>query len=82
MVENLPSPLASLFRAAKTKMWGLDKIQKKSETAHGVVYKTSVLHFKVKNTPLKDTDGKGKFKRMLNFLLVNKVIAWTGKYTP
>ena len=82
MVENLPSPLASLFRAAKTKMWGLDKIQNKSETAHGVVYKTSVSHFKVKNTPLKDTDGKGKFKRMLNFFLVNKVIAWTGKYTP
>ena len=34
------------------------------------VYKTSVSHFKVKNTPLKHTDGKGKFKRMLNFLLL------------
>ena len=34
------------------------------------VYKTSVSHFKVQNTPLKHTDGKGKFKRMLNFLLL------------
>ena len=34
------------------------------------VYKTSVTHFKVKNTPLKQTDGKGKFKRILTFLLV------------
>ena len=25
MVENLPSPSALLFRAAKAKMWGLDK---------------------------------------------------------
>ena len=36
------------------------------------VYRTSVSHFKVKNTPLKHTDGKGKFKRMLSFLLVEK----------
>ena len=37
-----------------------------------VVYKTSVSHFKVKNTSLKDTDGKGKFKRMFSFLSVDK----------
>ena len=36
------------------------------------VYKTSVSHFKVKNTLLKDTGGKGKFNRMLNFLLMDK----------
>ena len=36
------------------------------------VYKTSVSHFKVKNTPLKHTGGKGKFKRILSFLLVEK----------
>ena len=36
------------------------------------VYKTSVSHFKVKNTPLKDTGGKGKFKRMLSFLSMDK----------
>ena len=34
------------------------------------VYKTSVSHFMVKNKPLKHIDGKGKFKRMLSFLLV------------
>ena len=36
------------------------------------VYKTSVSHLKVQNTctPLKHTDGKRKFKRMLSFLLV------------
>ena len=34
------------------------------------VYKTSVSHFKVKSEPLKHTDGKGKFKRMRSFLLV------------
>ena len=39
-----------------------------------VVCKTSVSPFKVKNTPLKDTDGKEKFKRTLtgSFLLVDK----------
>ena len=37
-----------------------------------VDYKTGVLHFTVKNTPLKDIDEKGKFKRMLSFLLVDK----------
>ena len=36
------------------------------------VYKTSVSHFKVKNKPLKDTGGKERFKRMLNFLLMDK----------
>ena len=36
------------------------------------VNKTSVSHFKVKNTPLKQTDGKGNFKRMLSFLQVDK----------
>ena len=36
-----------------------------------VVYKTKVSHFKAKNTQLKDKDGKGKFKRMLSFLLLD-----------
>ena len=54
-------------------VWAKTKILK-SETAHAVVYKTSVSHFKINNTPLKDTEGKGKFKRMLtgSFLLVDK----------
>ena len=34
-----------------------------------VVSETKVLHFKIENTPIKDTNGKRKFKRMLSFLL-------------
>ena len=37
-----------------------------------MVNKTSGSHLKVKNTPLKHTDGKGSFKRMLSFLQVDK----------
>ena len=37
-----------------------------------VVFKTKVLHFKIGNTPIKDTNGKRKFKRMLIFLFVDK----------
>ena len=29
---------------------------------HVVVFKTKVLHFKIENTPINDTNGKGKFK--------------------
>ena len=35
-------------------------------------FKTRVMHFRVKNTPLKDGNGKRKFKRMLVFLFVEK----------
>ena len=41
-----------------------------------VVFKTKVSRFRVKNTPLKDTNGKGKFKRMLSFLFVDKESFW------
>ena len=37
-----------------------------------VVFKTKVLHFNIENTPIKDTSGKRKFKRMLSFLSVDK----------
>ena len=37
-----------------------------------VFYKTSVSHFNVKNTPLKNRDGKRKIKRMPHFFLVDK----------
>ena len=37
-----------------------------------VVFKTKVLHFKIENTPVKDSNGKRKFKRMLSFLFVGK----------
>ena len=39
---------------------------------HVVVFKTKVLHFKIENSPIKDTNGKRKFKRMLSFLFVDK----------
>ena len=37
-----------------------------------MVFKTKFLYFKIENTPIKDTDGKRKFKRMLGFLFVDK----------
>ena len=39
---------------------------------HVVVFKTKVLHFKIENTPIKDTSGKRKFKRVLRFIFVRK----------
>ena len=39
---------------------------------HVVAFKTKVLYFKIENTPLKDTSGKTKFKRVLRFLFVDK----------
>ena len=44
-----------------------------SESLNAVVFKTKVAHFRVKNTPLKDTNYKGKFKRGLSFF------CWTRK---
>ena len=43
-----------------------------------VVFKTKVLHFKIESTPMKDTNGKRKFKRMLSVLFVDKrkLFAW------
>ena len=37
-----------------------------------VVFKANVLYFKIKNTPIKDINGKRKFKRMLSFFFVDK----------
>ena len=39
---------------------------------HPVVFKTKVLRFEIENTPIKDTNGKKKFKRMFSFLFVDK----------
>ena len=36
------------------------------------VFKTKVSHFKFENTPMKDTNGKKKLKKMLRFLFVVK----------
>ena len=37
-----------------------------------VVFKTKDLHFKIENTPIKDTNGKRKFDGMLSYLFVDK----------
>ena len=37
-----------------------------------MVFKTKILHFKIENTTIKDTNGKRNFKRMLSFLFVDK----------
>ena len=37
-----------------------------------MVFKTKVLLFKIENTPIKDTNEKRNFKRMLCFLFVGK----------
>ena len=36
-----------------------------------VVFKTYVLHFKIDNTPIKDTNEKRKFNGILSFLFVD-----------
>ena len=38
--------------------------------------KTKVLHFKIENTRIKDTNGKRKFKRMLSFLFCGQTKAF------
>ena len=50
------------------------KVRQKWDSSMAVVCKTSLSPFTVKNTPLKDTDEKEKFKRTLtgSFLLVDK----------
>ena len=60
----------------KKRIWHLSKCHRSTEWLtrfhHVVVFKTKVLHFKIENTPIKDTNGKRKFKRMLSFLLRTK----------
>ena len=60
----------------KKRIWHPSKCHRSTEWLtrfhHVVVFKTKVLHFKIENTPIKDTNGKRKFKRMLSFLFVNK----------
>ena len=36
------------------------------------MFKTKVLHLKIENTQIKDTNGKRKFKRMITLLFVDK----------
>ena len=48
------------------------KVRQKWDRSMAMVNKTSLSNFKVKNTSLKHTDGKGIFKRILSFLQVDK----------
>ena len=48
------------------------QLKRLARVHHVVVLKTKVLHFKIENTPIKDTNGKRKFNGMLNFLFVDK----------
>ena len=50
----------------------LTKVKWADVCHHVVVFKTNVLHFKIENTPIKDTSGKRKFKRELKFLFMDK----------
>ena len=70
--SNVAQTRSGRSHVVQEKMWGRDKfLQKwyKRERSRTVVYKTSVSHFVVKNTKVKDT-WEGKFKRILSFLLV------------
>ena len=54
----------------KKRIWHLSKCYPSTKwlaSIHVVVFKTKVLHFKIENTPIKDTNGKRKFKRMPQF---------------
>ena len=51
----------------KTKVCCNERLERNS-----MVNKTSVSNFKVKNTPLKRTDGKAIFKIIFSFLQVDK----------
>ena len=41
-----------------------------------VVFKATVLHFKIENRTIKDTNGKRKFKRMLRLLFCEQTKAF------
>ena len=60
----------------KRRIWHLSKCHPSTKwlarVHHVVVFKTNVLYFKIENTPIKDTNGKRKFERMLSFLFVDK----------
>ena len=76
--------LSALYRSEPlaTWLWGKKRIWHFSKchlstkwlgrVHHVVLLKTKVLYFKIENTPIKDTNGKRKFKRMLSFLFVDK----------
>ena len=75
-----PSPTklkwSTTYGAWKKRIWHLRRCHPSTKwlarVHHAVVFKTKVLHFKIENTPIKDTSGKREFKRILRFLFVDK----------
>ena len=64
----------------KKRIWHLSECHPSTKwlarVHHVVVFKTKVLHFKIENTPIKDTNGKKSFKRMLSFLFCGQTKAF------
>ena len=60
----------------KKRIWHLCKCHPSTKwLAHvhdGCFLRLTFLYLKIENTPIKDTNGKRKFKRMLSFLFVDK----------
>ena len=60
----------------KKRIWHLSKCHPLTKwlarVHHVAVFKTKVLLLKIENTPIKDTNGKRKFKTILNFLFLEK----------
>ena len=60
----------------KKRIWHLCKLSSINKMAGARSwcggFKTKVLYIKIENTPIKDTNGKRKFKRILSFLFVDK----------
>ena len=60
----------------KKRIWHLCKYHQSTKwlacVHHVVVFRTQVLHFKIENTHIKDTNGKRKFKRLLSLLFGDK----------
>ena len=81
-ITHIPSPTYLQLSCQPFKGWGKKRIWHLSKCHPStkwlarvnqvVVFKTKVLHFKIENTPLKDTNGKRKFSGMLSLLFVDK----------
>ena len=80
-----PSPTNVQWSCQPFRGWGMKRIWYLSKCRHVVhqlkwlarvhhvvVFKTKVLHFKIENTTIKDTNEQRKFNGMLSFLFVDK----------
>ena len=77
-----PSPTNVQWSCQPFRGWGMKRIwylskchpstKRLAGVHHVVVFKTKVLHFKIENTTIKDTNGQRKFNGMLSFLFVDR----------